>query len=374
MASNTPLADLSAAGVSIWLDDLSRQRIESGNLAGLIKDSEVVGVTSNPTIFASAFADADYYAEDLDALAARGASVEDAIRELTTEDVRRACDVFREVWQRTGGVDGRVSLEVDPGKAHDTEATVAEAADLWKTVDRPNLMIKIPATPEGIPAITRTLAEGISVNVTLIFSVERYRQVMDAYLAGMEQARANGHDLTGMASVASFFVSRVDSEVDKRLDAIGTDAARNLKGTAAIANARLAYAAFLEVFSTERWAALKGAGAKPQRPLLASTGVKNKAYPDTLYVSELAAPNTVNTMPEATLKAFADHGELHGDAVSGTEDAAREVFAGLAHVGVDVDDVYEVLENEGVSKFDDSWGELTHTVSEQLTRRSPEQA
>ena len=373
MASNTPLADLSAAGVSVWLDDLSRQRIESGNLSSLIEDFEVVGVTSNPTIFASAFADADHYAEDLDGLAARGAPVEDAIRELTTEDVRRACDVFRGVWQRTGGVDGRVSLEVDPGKAHDTEATVAEAADLWKTVDRPNLMIKIPATREGIPAITRTLAEGISVNVTLIFSVERYREVMDAYLTGMEQARANGHDLTGMASVASFFVSRVDSEVDKRLDAIGTEAARGLRGTAAIANARLAYAAFLEVFGTERWASLKGAGAKPQRPLWASTGVKNKAYPDTLYVTELVAPNTVNTMPEATLKAFADHGELHGDAVSGTEEAAREVFAGLAHVGIDIDDVFLTLENEGVKKFDDSWAELTETVSDQLSRRSPEQ-
>jgi transaldolase len=346
MASNTPLADLSAAGVSVWLDDLSRQRIESGNFAELIESYEVVGVTSNPTIFASAFSQADYYAEDIDGLAARGASVEDAIRELTTEDVRRTCDVFRGVWQRTDGVDGRVSLEVDPGKAHDTEATVAEAADLWKTVDRPNLMIKIPATREGIPAITRTLAEGISVNVTLIFSVERYREVMDAFLAGMEQARANGHDLAPMASVASFFVSRVDSEVDKRLEAIGT----------------------------ERWAALKGAGAKPQRPLWASTGVKNKAYPDTLYVTELAAPNTVNTMPEATLKAFADHGELHGDAVSGTEDAAREVFAGLAHVGIDMDDVFLTLENEGVTKFDDSWAELTQTVSDQLTRRSPEQA
>src|SRR3954453_17612540 len=243
MASNTPLADLSAAGVSIWLDDLSRQRIESGNLASLIEESEVVGVTSNPTIFAKAFSEADHYAEELDALAARGASVEDAIRELTTEDVRRACDVFRNVWQQTDGKDGRVSLEVDPGKAHDTEGTAAEAADLWKTVDRPNLMIKIPATPEGLPAITRTLAEGISVNVTLIFSVERYRQVMDAFLAGMEQAKANGHDLSSMASVASFFVSRVDSEVDKRLEAIGTDAALNLRGTAAIANARLPYAA-----------------------------------------------------------------------------------------------------------------------------------
>lgn len=372
--ARTPLADLSDAGVSIWLDDLSRQRIESGNLSGLIEDKHVVGITSNPTIFASALADATAYAEQLDGLAGRGASVEDAIREITTDDVRRACDVFREVWQRTGGVDGRVSLEVDPGKAHDTDATVSEAVDLWKTVDRPNLMVKIPATPEGLPAITRTLAEGISVNVTLIFSVARYRQVMDAFLAGMEQARASGHDLSAMASVASFFVSRVDSEVDKRLEEIGTDAALALRGTAAVANARLAYSAWEDAFSTERWASLAGAGAKPQRPLWASTGVKNKAYPDTLYVTELVAPQTVNTMPEATLDAVADHGELHGDAVSGTGDQAREVFASLAEVGIDVDDVYQTLEDEGVQKFDDSWSELTSSVSEQLTRRSPEQS
>ncbi len=373
-AGSTPLADLSAAGVSIWLDDLSRQRIESGNLSDLIETKHVVGVTSNPTIFASAFAQADHYAEDLDGLAERGASVEDAIRELTTEDVRRACEVFRSVWQATGGADGRVSLEVDPGKAHQTDPTVSEAVDLWKTVDRPNLMIKIPATPEGLPAITRVLAEGISVNVTLIFSVARYHQVMDAFLAGTEQATANGHDLSSMASVASFFVSRVDSEVDKRLEKIGTDAALALRGTAAIANARLAYAAYLDFFGTERWAQLKGAGARAQRPLWASTGVKNKAYPDTLYVTELVAPNTVNTMPEATLDAFADHGELHGDAVSGTSAAASEVFSALAGVGVDIDDVYQVLEDEGVEKFDASWQELTSTVSEQLTRRSPQQS
>jgi transaldolase len=372
--SSTPLADLSAAGVSIWLDDLSRKRIETGNLGSLISDKHVVGVTSNPTIFASALADADGYAEQLDDLARRGASVDDAVREITTDDVRRACDVFRGVWTETAAVDGRVSLEVDPRKAHQTDATVSEAIDLWKTVDRPNLMIKIPATPEGLPAITRTLAEGISVNVTLIFSVDRYRAVMDAFLAGMEQARANGHDLTTMASVASFFVSRVDSEVDKRLDAIGTDAALALRGTAAVANARLAYQAYLDVFGTERWATLQGAGAKSQRPLWASTGVKNKAYPDTLYVTELVAPNTVNTMPEATLDAFADHGELHGDAVSGTAGAAAEVFAALAEVGIDVDDVYQVLEDEGVEKFDKSWQELLDTISEQLTRRSPEQS
>jgi transaldolase len=372
--STTPLADLSAAGVSIWLDDLSRQRIESGNLKSLIEQKHVVGVTSNPSIFQAALSHADDYAEQLDDLARRGASVDDAVREITTDDVRRACDVFRGVWTETGGKDGRVSLEVDPRNAHKTDATVDEAVDLWKTVDRPNLMIKIPATPEGIPAITRTLAEGISVNVTLIFSVDRYRAVMDAFLAGMEQAKANGHDLSAMGSVASFFVSRVDTEVDKRLEDIGTDAALALRGTAAVANARLAYQAYLDVFGTERWATLKGAGANSQRPLWASTGVKNKAYPDTLYVTELVAPDTVNTMPEATLDAFADHGELHGDAVSGTAGAAAEVFAALSEVGVDVDDVYQVLEDEGVQKFDDAWKGLLETVSEQLTRRSPEQA
>ena len=372
--STTPLADLSAAGVSIWLDDLSRRRIESGNLSDLIENKHVVGVTSNPTIFASAFAEADHYAEEFDALAARGASVEDAIRELTTEDVRRACDVFRPVFRDTGGKDGRVSLEVDPGLAHDTEATVLQAADLWKTVDRPNLMVKIPATPEGLPAITRTLAQGISVNVTLIFSVDRHRAVMDAFLSGTEQARANGHDLSAMASVASFFVSRVDSEVDKRLEKIGTDAALALRGTAAVANARLAYAAYLEVFSTPRWASLRDAGARVQRPLWASTGVKNQAYPDTMYVVDLVAPDTVNTMPEGTMDAVADHGEIRDDTVTDAAEGAAEVFRALVEVGIDVDDVYSALENEGVRKFDDSWQELTGTVSDQLTRRSPEQA
>lgn len=370
----TPLADLSAAGVSIWLDDLSRQRIMSGNLASLIDEKNVVGVTSNPSIFQAALADADHYAEQLDDLAGRGASVEDAVREITTDDVRHACDIFRGVYSSTDQKDGLVSLEVDPRSAHDTEKTVIEALDLWKTVDRPNLMIKIPATPEGLPAITRVLAEGVSVNVTLIFSVERYRAVIDAFLAGLEQARANGHDLSTIASVASFFVSRVDSEVDKRLDGIGTDAALALRGTAAIANARLAYQAWQEAFGNERWATLKGAGAKIQRPLWASTGVKNKAYPDTLYVTELAAPDTVNTMPEATLDAFADHGELHGDAVSGTADAAAEVFAALASVGIDVSDVFRVIEDEGVEKFEKAWNELLETLGEQLTRRSPEQS
>ena len=366
MTTENPLAELSNAGVSIWLDDLSRQRIESGNLSQLIDSKHVVGVTSNPTIFAKAFSEADHYAEDLDGLAARGASVEDAIRELTTEDVRRACDVFRSVWQQTDGKDGRVSLEVDPGKAHDTEGTAAEAADLWKTVDRPNLMIKIPATPEGLPAITRTLAEGISVNVTLIFSVERYRAVMDAYLSGMEQAKANGHDISSMSSVASFFVSRVDSEVDKRLDAIGTDEAKALRGKAAVANARLAYAAFEEAFSGERWEALAAQGARKQRPLWASTGVKNPDYSPTMYVDELVVADTVNTMPEKTLHAVAEHGKITGDAVTGTAAEAQEVYDRLSAVGIDVDDVYKSLEVEGVEKFEKSWQELLDSVKGQL--------
>ncbi|UVS80130.1 transaldolase [Actinokineospora sp. UTMC 2448] len=364
------LGRLSAAGVSIWLDDLSRERLQSGNLDELIRDKHVVGVTTNPTIFATALANGESYNEQVRELAARGASLEEAVRELTTADVRHACDKFRDVWQATDGVDGRVSIEVDPRLAKDCDATVAEALDLWKAVDRPNLLVKIPATEEGIPAITRTLAEGVSVNVTLIFSVERYRLVMDAYLAGLEQAKANGHDLRSIHSVASFFVSRVDSEVDKRLDAIGTDDAVALKGKAALANARLAYAAFQEVFAGERFAALAADGGRPQRPLWASTGVKNPDYPDTLYVDQLVVADTVNTMPEKTLHAVADHGRITGDAfvdtVTGTADAAGEVYAALERVGIDVTDVYLALENEGVDKFEKSWTELLETVQGQL--------
>src|ERR671921_2185093 len=274
MAPNERLAALSAAGVSIWLDDLSRERLTSGNLQELITDYSVVGVTTNPTIFAAAVANGESYDEQVRALAQRGASVDDAVREITVADVQQACDVFSGTWETTGGVDGRVSLEVDPGLARDTEGTVAQALDLWKAVDRPNLLVKIPATEAGLPAITRALAEGVSVNVTLIFSVERYREVMGAFLDGLEQAEANGHQLASIASVASFFVSRVDTEIDKRLEAIGSDEALGLRGQAGIANSRLAYAAFQEVFSGERWDALVAKGAKAQRPLWASTGVK----------------------------------------------------------------------------------------------------
>jgi transaldolase len=360
------LATLSDAGVSIWLDDVSRRRLTTGNLAGLIRDKHVVGVTSNPTIFAKALSDAADYDEQVRELAARGASLDAAIKEITTTDIRNACDLFRDVWQATGGVDGRVSIEVDPRLAHETDKTVAEALDLWKTVDRPNLYVKIPATAAGIPAITRTLAEGVSVNVTLIFSVERYREVMDAFLAGLEQAKANGHDLAKITSVASFFVSRVDTEVDKRLDAIGTDEAKALRGKAAVANARLAYAAFQEVFATDRWRTLADAGAKPQRPLWASTGTKNPDYSDTLYVDQLVVADTVNTMPESTLHAFADHGKITGDTVTGTAGEARQLFDALSAAGIDVADVFVTLENEGVEKFEKSWLELLESVDGQL--------
>ncbi len=361
-----PLATLSEAGVSIWLDDVSRRRLTTGNLAGLVRDKHVVGVTSNPTIFAKALSDAADYDDQVRELAARGASLDAAVREITTTDIRDACDLFRDVWQATGGVDGRVSIEVDPRLAHDTDKTVAEALDLWKTVDRPNLLVKIPATTEGLPAITRTLAEGVSVNVTLIFSVERYREVMDAFVAGLEQAKANGHDVSGLASVASFFVSRVDTEVDKRLDAIGTDEAKALRGKAAVANARLAYAAFQEVFDGERWQALAADGARPQRPLWASTGVKNPDYPDTMYVDELVVADTVNTMPENTLHAVADHGKISGDTVTGTAGEAGQLFDDLSAAGIDVADVFLTLENEGVEKFEKSWEELLESVDGQL--------
>jgi len=368
VSSSNPVQALSESGVSIWLDDLSRQRINSGNLAELITDRHVVGVTSNPTIFASAVADADDYAEQVGELAARGVSVDAAVREITVSDVQSACDVFSGTWQSTNGVDGRVSLEVDPGLAHHTEATLAQARELWKVVDRPNLMVKIPATVPGLPAITGALADGISVNVTLIFSVHRYREVMDAFFAGIEQASAHGHDLTRMASVASFFVSRVDTEVDKRLEAIGTEDALALRGQAAVANAWLAYAAYQQDFGTDRWAVLKAAGALPQRPLWASTGVKNPAYPDLKYVTELITPGVVNTMPERTLLAFADHGEVPVDPIPDRAPEAQRTFDALAEVGIDLDDVFAVLEREGVQKFTASWVELRETVGAQLEK------
>jgi transaldolase len=353
--------------VSIWLDDLSRERLRSGNLAELIESWHVVGVTTNPTIFASALSHGDAYDQQVRDLARRGADLASAIREITVADVRQACDLFRDTWKATEGLDGRVSLEVDPTLARDTDATVAEGCDLWKAVNRLNLLVKIPATEQGLPAIVRTLAEGISVNVTLIFSVERYELVMAAYLDGIEQAAANGHDISQIASVASFFVSRVDTEIDKRLEANGSDTARALRGKAGIANCRLAYAAYEQVFSSDRWTALNTQGARPQRPLWASTGVKNPDYPDTLYVSELVIPNTVNTMPEKTLQAFADHGASDSDRVAGYAAQARQVFTDLETVGVDLTDVFLTLENDGVEKFENSWNELQNSVRDQLS-------
>jgi transaldolase len=367
MTQNPNLAALSAAGVSVWLDDLSRQRLQSGNLQELIDTKCVVGVTTNPSIFQKALAEGDAYDAQIAELAERGADVDATIRTVTTDDVRNAADVLRPQWEASDGVDGRVSIEVDPRLAHDTDKSVAQAIELWKIVDRPNILIKIPATKEGLPAITSTLAEGISVNVTLIFSVERHREVMDAYLAGLEAAKAAGHDLSKIHSVASFFVSRVDTEIDKRLEKIGSDDAKALAGKAGVANARLAYAAYQEVFvGGDRFARLEADGARVQRPLWASTGVKNPDYSDTLYVTELVAPNTVNTMPEPTLEAVADHGVVTGDTVTGTASAAQEVFDQLEAIGIDLTDVFLVLENEGVEKFEASWKELLEETEKQL--------
>jgi transaldolase len=371
MAQNENIAALAAAGVSVWLDDLSRDRINSGNLAELIATRGVVGVTTNPTIFQGALSKGHAYDEQVRELAARGADVDAAIRTITTDDVRAACDVLAPVFERTGGVDGRVSIEVDPRMAFDADKTVAQAVELWKIVDRPNLFIKIPATEAGLPAITAVLEEGISVNVTLIFSVQRYRAVMGAYLDGLRKARVAGHDLAKIHSVASFFVSRVDTEIDKRLEAIGTPEALALRGKAGVANARLAYAEYEDVFApggnhVSTYDQLASAGANRQRPLWASTGVKNPDYPDTLYVTELVAANTVNTLPEKTLEAVADHGEVRGDTVSGRAAEAAEVFDRLRAAGIDLDDVFAVLEREGVDKFEKSWEELLEATTAEL--------
>jgi transaldolase len=364
------LGELTQAGVSVWLDDISRERLRTGNLEALIRDFHVRGVTSNPTIFASALAKGDAYDEQIKDLAIRGVTVEEAARMITTYDIRWGADVLRPVYESSAGVDGRVSLEVDPRLAKDTGKTVAEAKQLWWLVDRPNMYIKIPATEAGLPAITATLAQGISVNVTLIFSLERYGQVIDAFMAGLEQAAANGHDITTIGSVASFFVSRVDTEVDKRLTKIGTPEALALKGKAAIANARLAYELYEQKIATDRWKALAAKGAKVQRPLWASTSTKDPAFPDTMYVVELVTADTVNTMPEATLRATADHGVLRGDTIHGTYEESRALFAKLEALGISYDDVVQVLEDEGVSKFEVSWNELLATIKNELSLNS----
>jgi transaldolase len=367
MTQNPNLAALSAAGVSVWLDDLSRERLQSGNLAELRDTKSVVGVTTNPSIFQAALSKGNAYDDQVKELAERGADVDATIRTVTTDDVRNACDVFAEVFKNSGGVDGRVSIEVDPRLAHDTDKTILQAIELWKIVDRPNVLIKIPATKAGLPAITAVIAEGISVNVTLIFSVARHKLVIDAYLAGLEKAKEAGHDLSRIHSVASFFVSRVDTEIDKRLEAIGSEEALALRGQAGVANARLAYVAYEDVFvGGARFEALKADGAAVQRPLWASTGVKNPDYSDTLYVTELVAPNTVNTMPEKTMDAVADHGVVTGDTISGTGPAAQAVFDKLEAVGIDLTDVFVVLEDEGVDKFEKSWQELIDATQGQL--------
>lgn len=354
---NKNLQDLSAAGVSIWLDDLDRHRIESGNLAELIKTKSVVGVTTNPSIFEKAIGSgaAEYQAQ-LAELA--DTSVDAAVRALTVHDVSEACKIFADVYQASNGFDGRVSLEVDPRLANDTSGTITQAKELWQAVNQPNLMIKIPATKAGLPAITEAIASGISVNVTLIFSVERYREVMQAWLTGLAKAKANGHDLSKIDSVASFFVSRVDTLIDAQLTEIGSAQALALKGKAAIANARLAYEAFEQMLTEPTWLSLQEAGAHPQRPLWASTGVKDPAYPDTQYVIELVAPKCVNTMPEATLNAVADHGDVRGNTIKGTYASAAAVFSDLASVGINFSEVFEQLETEGVEKFIDAWQKL----------------
>ena len=367
-ATNSPLADLSAAGVSLWLDDLSRQRLQSGNLKELIANSNIVGVTTNPSIFQAALKDGASYQQQLDELAARGADVDDTVREVTTDDVRNACDLFTGVFAATHHVDGRVSIEVDPRLAHQTQATIDQAKELHKIVDRPNLLIKIPATVAGLPAITAVIGEGISVNVTLIFSLDRYKAVMDAYLTGLEQAAEAGHDLAEIHSVASFFVSRVDTEIDNRLKAIASPEAQALEGQAAIANARLAYQAYEQTFAGQRWEALAAKGANKQRPLWASTGVKDPKYDDTRYVVELVAPETVNTAPEKTIAAVADHGVITGNTIEGTYAQASSVFSSLEALGVDLDDVFTVLETEGVDKFIAAWDELLASVSEELAK------
>src|SRR4051794_35297 len=370
--SNETLKQLSDAGVSIWLDDLSRERLVRGTLAELLRDKHVVGVTTNPSIFQKAISGSEIYDDQIRDLARRKVDIGEALRAITTYDVRWGCDVLRPAYDASDGVDGRVSIEVDPRISGETERTIAEARALWWLVDRPNLFIKIPATVPSLPAISQCLAEGISINVTLVFSLERYGEVIDAFFDGLERARATGRDLSHIGSVASFFVSRVDSEVDKRLDKIGTDEAKALRGKAAIANARLAYELYEEKFGSDRWKALEAAGAKPQRPLWASTSTKDPAYDDTMYVIDLVAPGTVNTMPEPTLDALVDHGEFRGDTVRGAYVDAHGLLDKLAEAGIEYDDVVRVLEEEAIDKFETSWNELIESIESELERLAGE--
>jgi len=362
------LSELTAGGVSLWLDDLDRSRLDSSqgerSLRHLIERRAIRGVTTNPTIFDRAVGSgAQQYVDQLRDIGRDGTDVDDAIRIVTTDDDRAACDVLLPVWQSTGGLDGRVSIEVDPRLAHETDATVEQAQQLWAILDRPNAMIKIPATKAGLPAITQTLAQGISVNVTLIFSVDRYREVMSAHLEGLRQAHAVGIDLRGIESVASFFVSRVDTAIDPLLDVMIDSRASRLRGQAAIANARLAWAAYETHTASDEWRALSASGARSQRPLWASTGVKDPAYDPTRYVVELAAPGCVNTGPEATLQAVAESGAYQGDTMSGRADAAEAIVAEVSEVGIDIEAVCQDLEAAGVASFVESWEKLRSTVA-----------
>ncbi|MEI6406778.1 MAG: transaldolase [Actinomycetes bacterium] len=360
MSQNT-LQEISDAGVSIWLDDLSRDRLHDGSLETLISDSHVVGVTTNPSIFSAAIAKSTLYQADILDMASKGYSTIEIVTQLTTDDVRNACDLFAPTFVSSNGVDGRVSIEVDPELAYDTSATVSRGKYLWSVVKRPNLLIKVPATMEGLPAIEELTAQGISVNVTLIFSVERYRMVMDSYLRGLERRVINQLPINQIHSVASFFISRIDSLVDERLDASSPTSA--LRGKAAIANAHLAYEAFLHLTSSARWNKLASAGANFQRPLWASTGVKDKSYVSTKYVVELVADNCVNTMPENTLNELRANGIVRGDTITANFDQAREVLKDLALAGIDFEYVVRHLESDGVGKFEKAWKELLNNVS-----------
>lgn len=357
----TYIDELAALGTSTWLDDLSRDRITSGNLQELIQNKSIVGVTTNPSIFAAAMSKGTAYDAQIAELKENKAAVDEAVYAMTIDDVRDACDVFADIYTATDGRDGRVSIEVDPRISSDHDATITQARELWKKVDRPNVMIKIPATIESIPAISDALAEGISVNVTLIFSVARYREVIAAYREGIRRAEQNGHDVSKIHSVASFFVSRLDSEVDARLNEIGTEEALALRGKAGVANARRAYAVFEEIGRSDL-----PEGANVQRPLWASTGVKNPDYPSTLYVTELAGPDTVNTMPESTIDAVLEEGGLHGVTLGGSVEDSDEIFQNLLAVGIDTEDVFAVLEQEGVEKFVSSWQDLLDSMETQL--------
>jgi transaldolase len=353
MASSR-LHELSALGVSVWVDSLSREMLETGHLARLIEEDAVVGVTSNPTIFEKALSEGDWYDEQLRAELERTDDTKEVFFALAVEDIKRACDLLRPAWERTAGVDGYVSIEVDPDLAYEQEETLEQARRLHDLVDRPNVYVKIPATVPGLGAIEDSIAAGRSINVTLIFSLERHAAVAEAYVRGLERLVADGGDPTHVASVASFFVSRVDTEADRRLAEIGRE---DLQGRLAVANAKLAYQLYLEVFSGARWEALATAGARPQRCLWASTSTKNPAYRDVLYVEELIGRDTVNTMPFETIAAFQDHGEVRDTLTEGVQDA-RALLQALADAGIDYDDVTATLESEGVQKFADSFAHL----------------